>query len=139
MRVNSLSTGVFMLILTTAVAQVPIDTEMKLESIAEFADDEGIDLMQLAENLELLTENRININNTDKEALSLLPFLNAFQVHNILQYIKRYGPIVHPYELTAIRTIDQRTAMLLMDYVYFGQSAKTAFRFKDAVKHTRQN
>lgn len=139
MRQTGLLICFVLLFMTTVHAQVPIDTEMKLESIAEFADDEDIDLMQLAENLEHVAENRININDANKETLSLLPFLNAFQVHNILQYIKRYGPIVHPYELTAIRTIDERTAGLLLDYIYFGKSDRDVFRFKDAVRYTRQN
>jgi len=122
-----------------AVGQTPHGVEMELESLTEVSDDGQADLMQLAEQLELIREQKMNINTADKYALGELPCLNAFQIHNIIQYIKRFGPIRSPYELLAIHTIDIETAKTLCEYVFFGEREPTQIPWRKLFAYGKHN
>lgn len=120
-------------------AQTPHSMEMELEAIADATDAEDADWSQIAEQLEQIREQRININSANKDILGELPFLNAFQIHNIIQYVDRFGPIKNPYELMAIRTIDMQTAKSLNSYVYFGDSKQQHIPWRNIFKYGRHN
>lgn len=119
--------------------QTPYEVEMKLESLADVGEDEAANLTQLAEQYQHIREHKININTADKSMLNEIPCLNAFQVHNILQYRKRYGAIRHPYELNAIHTIDLNTAKTLTDYVYFGKSEAKKIPWRKMFDYGKHN
>lgn len=120
-------------------AQTPQSLELQVESISETIDDEQADLTEIAENLALLRENPININNTDKRELAQLPFLNPFQIHNLLSYIRRHGAILSPYELLSVAGFDLQTAQEITDYIYFGTMLEKRTTWKQMFTYPKQN
>ncbi|MCC5915916.1 MAG: helix-hairpin-helix domain-containing protein [Cryomorphaceae bacterium] len=118
-------------------AQIPLERE--IESVAENIESEEGDLVQIAENLEIRREQKININTADRMTLAEFPFLNAFQINNILQYIKKNGPLLAPYELMAIKAMDLETAKQLSEFIYFGSGSPKKIPWKKMFKYGRHN
>ena len=104
-----------------ATAQVPSkgELEMQVESIAEGSEDEETDLLQIAENIAVLQSNPVEINFATAEDLQKIPYLNIFQIHNLLQYRDRTGLIYSPYELQAIKGYDPATIEMILPFLSF--------------------
>lgn len=92
---------------------------MEIESIAEGNEENETDLVQLAENLQQLQANPIEVNFAQQEDLERLPWLNVFQVNNLIQYRARTGPIYSPYELMAIKGFNRATIEKITPYLNF--------------------
>ncbi|MGB0177113.1 MAG: helix-hairpin-helix domain-containing protein, partial [Owenweeksia sp.] len=101
-------------------AQTPSRSlEYEIESIAEGNEENETDLVQLAEQLELLKENPIQVNFADLEGFQKLPYLNIFQVHNLLEYRRQTGLIFSPYELLAVKGFDKETIDKILPFLEF--------------------
>lgn len=95
------------------------ELEMEIESITEGRVENETDLIQLAENLHQLRSQPIEINFADADHFQQLPFLNIFQINNLIQYRSRTGLIYSPYELAVIKGFDRKTIEQLLPYLNF--------------------
>lgn len=100
------------------------EMEMQLESIAEGSEDSEVDLLQWAEELAILKENPLAVNFADLGELKQIPFLNIFQIANLIQYREETGTIYSPYELAAIPGWDKELARQAMEYLNFNPERK---------------
>ncbi len=124
------------------LAQVPDkgELEMEIESIAEGNEEGETDLIQLAENLELLKANPIEINFSEVEDLEKIPYLNVFQINNLLQYRRRTGPIYTPYELVAVKGFDKETIEQILPYLSFStQQSIPNLKLKNVLRYSRND
>lgn len=72
-----------------------------------------------------LNENPVDINNADRETISLIPFLSEEQIENISYYIYRYGPMVDKSELKLISGIDETLSKLLEPFITISDKNKS--------------
>lgn len=72
-----------------------------------------------------LNENPVDINNADRETISLIPFLSEEQIENISYYIYRYGPMVDKSELKLISGIDETLSKLLEPFITISDENKS--------------
>lgn len=122
----------------SANAQTPAkgELEMQIESIAEGSEDEETDLLQLAENIQILQANPIELNFATAEDLEKIPYLNVFQIHNLLQYRQHTGTIFTPYELQAIKGFDQATIQMILPFLSFNtEKAIPDLKLKNIVRY----
>lgn len=122
-------------------AQVPTgELEQQIESIAEGNEENETDLIQLAENLQQLQSNPVEINFAQAEDLEKIPYLNIFQINNLLQYRKRSGIIYTPYELMAVKGFDRETIERILPYLSFTpQKAVPDLKFKSVWRYSRND
>ena len=110
--------------------QVPDkDLEMEIESIAENNEEDESDLVQLAEYVQQLKQDPVEVNFASMEELQELPYLNIFQVNNLLQYRQRTGKIYTPYELMAVKGFDRELIEKTLPFLSF-QTEKTVPQIK---------
>lgn len=72
-----------------------------------------------------LSGNKIDLNHTTPEELSLLPFLSSRQIEEITAYLYRYGPMQSLGELALIESLDRQQRQLLTRFVFVGDSTAT--------------
>lgn len=117
-----------LLCLLTAIAaqaQVPTEElENKIETIAEGNEENNTDLIQLAENVQLLLNNPIPVNFATKNDLAQIPYLNIFQIANLLRYRDETGPLYGDFELKAIKGFDETTIAQIKPFLSFATQAK---------------
>ncbi len=123
----------------TLLSQSPTEElEMEIESIAEGNEENETDLIQIAENLESLRNNPIPVNFTEAEDLKRIPYLNVFQINNLLQYRKATGIIYSPYELQVIKGFNSETIDRVLPYFDFAtQKAVPELKLKNVLKYSR--
>lgn len=95
------------------------ELEMQIESVADGNIENQTDLLQVAENIQMLETNPIEINFADIEELEQIPYLNIFQIANLLQYRERTGLIFSPYELQSIKGFDPATIDMILPFLSF--------------------
>ena len=103
-------------------------------TVEDVEEDYGENIMeQLAE----LAASPINLNQTTREELEVLPFLSAIQVEQIIEYIYRYAPIRSMGELKMITSLDYHTRQLLEHFVYVGpqQPQRVWPKLEDVAKY----
>lgn len=91
-------------------------------SVDEEDDEEN---QELFDELQELHSNPININNTNAEALSVLPFLSTQQIDALLLYVGRRR-MYSLGELMLIKGIDYDTRIALGFFIYPGKSSKNS-------------
>lgn len=107
-------------------AQVPTEElEQEIESIAEGNEEDNPDLIQLAENLELLRNKPLAINFATKEELQQIPYLNIFQIANLLSYREATGLIFGAFELQMIKGFDDKTIARISPFINFNTKKTT--------------
>jgi hypothetical protein len=87
-----------------------------IEQIAEESEEE-LDYAELYEALYHFAENPINLNNTTKEELRELYFLNAYQIDKLLLHIDRNGKLLSYLELQTIAGFDVQTIQNLLPFI----------------------
>lgn len=101
-------------------AQVPTEElEQEIESIAEGNEEDNTDLIQLAENLEALRSRPIELNFATMEQLQQIPYLNIFQIANLLSYRDATGFIYGAFELQMIKGFDEQTIERILPFISF--------------------
>lgn len=100
--------------------------EEELESLARSQNLSQSDLTQLAEELADLQENPLDINAASAEELERIPFLNVFQIYNLLAYRKETGAIVTIYELGQIQGWDRELIRQVRPYLSWNSPAEGA-------------
>ena len=96
-----------------------VDWEKWFDALVGFS-DEDISWDEMHEQLEELAEHPININDTKREILQTIPFLNSQQVMEIVEYIDRYGPLKSKNELLSIESLDYHRRQLLSCFIVIG-------------------
>ncbi len=107
---------------STAQDTIPVktdesDIQEKLENIAENTDNENADYSDLLDGLLYFKEHPINLNNTSKEELQRLTFLNDIQINYLLTHIEKNGKLFTIYELQGINGFDLQTIFKILPYV----------------------
>ena len=87
-----------------------------IEKIAELNDEE-LDYVELYESLYNFTENKINLNKTNKEELQELYLLNAYQINKLLAHISKNGKLLSYLELQTIAGFDVQTIQNLLPFI----------------------
>ena len=87
-----------------------------IEQIAEESEEE-LDYAELYEALYHFAENPISLNNTTKEELRELYFLNAYQIDKLLLHIDRNGKLLSYLELQTIAGFDVQTIQNLLPFI----------------------
>ena len=90
--------------------------EEVIENIAEDSEEE-MDYTELYEALYHFAENPINLNNTTKEELRELYFLNAYQIDKLLLHIDENGKLLSYLELQTIAGFDVQTIQNLLPFI----------------------
>jgi hypothetical protein len=93
------------------------DIQQQLENIAENSENEDADYTNLLEGLIYYKEHPINLNNTNKEELQQLTFLNDIQINYLLRHIEKNGRLITIYELQSINGFDLQTIKKILPYV----------------------
>ena len=93
------------------------------EQISEESENE-IDFTNFYDDLISLSENPINLNNTNKEELDKLQFLSDTQVDNILYYLYKNSPMRTIYELQLIDGLDMTDIHRMLPFVSLGEALR---------------
>ncbi len=117
--------GKWLLLYLLLVGQLWGQSALEALELAE-PEEGAVDALQVAQTSEQLEGLKIFINTaTDKDLLQL-PFLDVFQVHNLLQYRKRVRRIYGPYELLQIKGFDEALLKNLLPYLDFHPNPEAA-------------
>lgn len=82
--------------------------------------EEGSNSFQLAEELQKLAENPVNINTATHEQLSGIYFLNEIQIKKLQEYVRNYGPVYSIYELNTIDGFTPELLTAISPLIWFG-------------------
>ncbi len=94
----------------------PLKTALELNQGTEF-DEKQLEL--IAEVLVHLTDNPIKINFATRDDLAQIPYLNIFQISNLLLYREQAGLIYTPFELMAVKGFDRPLIEILVPLLDF--------------------
>src|SRR5690606_40405250 len=116
------------------------ELENQIESVADGNIENQTDLLQIAENIQMLEANPIEVNFADAEELEKIPYLNIFQIANLLQYRDKTGTIFSAYELQAIKGFDPTTIEMILPFLSFStQKSVPDLKLKNIVKYGRHD
>ena len=90
--------------------------EQQIEGISEKTTGEK-DFSEIAENLDFLKNNKINLNTASAEDLKQLQILDIFQINNLLKYRKRNGDFLSLFELTSIQGFTKEIVRTITPYI----------------------
>jgi Helix-hairpin-helix motif len=112
------------------------EIQQQLENVAETVGSDDIDYTNLLDALDYFKQHKINLNNTTKEELEQLIFLNEIQIVNLLRHINKYGRLLTIYELQGIDGFDLQTIRKLLPYVKVADNFSTPhFGLKEMFKY----
>lgn len=89
--------------------------EENLEEISK--EEEEVNWEDELEELSWRLKEPLNLNSATKQQLEQFPFLNDWQIENILAYRYFHGPMKSIYELQAVEAMDKQTLDLLLPFV----------------------
>ncbi len=101
--------------------------------------EEELDFESFYESLIELSEHPINLNNTNKEELSKLPFLSDIQIENLLYFTYRFGKFNTLYELQLVDGFDMTDIRRLLPFISIGiaTSSYEPLYWKDVVRYAK--
>ncbi|MBT3423399.1 MAG: helix-hairpin-helix domain-containing protein [Bacteroidetes bacterium] len=112
--------------------------EKIIEKIIENNENE-IDYSEIEDQLISIIESPLNLNTVEVEQLNELFFLSQQQIQSIIEYRKSYHGFKSIYELKALADLDKETLVLLIPFVYVGESKYAARKFKFSdLKYSRK-
>lgn len=93
-----------------------------LETLAAY--DSGIPMIaDLADEIDALSENPVNINEASEMELSRLFFLTLFQVQNLAEYVRTRGKIISVTEIAYIPGFDRKLAELMQAFIIIDKNS----------------
>jgi hypothetical protein len=120
--------GFCILHMSSLTAQELTQAQQKyLEEIIEHhmeMEDNSPDLSTFLDKLNNLMVKPVNLNQGSKDEISLLPFLNDFQIASLLDYRVKNGPILTVYELQYIPGFRLEDVELIKPLVFLGERAR---------------
>lgn len=140
---------IYVKILVTAILLFPFglkaqdvvsSTEQIIADIYEQYSEESeteIDFTSFFDDLIFLSENPVNLNNTNKEELDKMQFLSDTQIDNILYYLYKFGPMQTIYELQLVEGLDRTDIQRMLPFVTLGEAAgqKQKIKFNEVFKY----
>jgi hypothetical protein len=106
--------------------QTIVDNDFLHNLLTDIAvDQEDQDLDQLLELLEDIIENPVFINHASREDLSRIVWLTEFQIHSLLEHVRRNGAIVSYYEIATIVGFTPELAQTLIPFISLEQKPET--------------
>lgn len=108
--------------------------EKIIENIAEQSDEE-LDYSTLLDELNLLTQNPIDLNNAGNKELTQLFILNQNQITNFIKYRDATGLILSLYELQLIPGFSEEIIRMIEPFVRLNQNIDHEFRTNLKAKH----
>ncbi len=103
---------------------LPPAIEEIIEEIASNAEEDA-DLSAIIDDLYFLWENPINLNNTTLEELSRIYVLNVFQIINLLEYVRIFGPVSTMFELSYIEGFSPDIILKIAPFVKLVETPTT--------------
>ena len=93
------------------------------EIIEEIAANTGedVDLSVIADDLYFLWENPLDVNTASREDLGRIFLLNEFQINNLLNYVRNFGPVYSIYELRFIEGFTAELVIKVSPFFTIGQ------------------
>ena len=76
------------------------------------------------ERLEEMHAHPININQCSREELMMIPMLSAVEADSLLQYRRKYGPLLSAGELRLVPSLRYDCYNVIPHFVYFGQTSE---------------
>ncbi len=76
------------------------------------------------ERLEEMHAHPININQCSREELMMIPMLSAAEADSLLQYRRKYGPLLSAGELRLVPSLRYNCYNVIPHFVYFGQTSE---------------
>lgn len=107
--------------------------EQQIEGISEKALTNN-DYSEIAENLDYLKSDKINLNSATAYELKQLSFLNVFQINNFINYRNRNGELYSIYELNSIQGFDEKTVRSIMQFVKIEAIAEEEWQLRGIKK-----
>lgn len=104
--------------------------QQQIEGISEKSNDNK-DFSEIAETLDYLHSNKINLNSASAEDLKQLSILDIFQINNFLNYRRRNGDIFSIYELNSIHGFDEKIVRSIIPYIKVEPVEKDSWSFND--------
>jgi hypothetical protein len=104
-----------------------IDSLDNIQNIIEdkvFSEQEE-DAYNIAEYLDELIDNSININTTDAAGLSYIPFLSPNEVEKIIAHRKTYGPFFSKAELYLVKGITENKIRDILQFITLNDNTST--------------
>jgi hypothetical protein len=99
---------------------LPQGLEEIIEEIAS-NEEEDIDLSVIIEDLYFIWENPLDLNTATQEDLGRIYLLNEFQINNLLNYVKIFGPVNSIYELRYIEGFTEELVIKVSPFFTIGQ------------------
>lgn len=96
--------------------------EQKIEKLAEQTDAE-LDYSEIADQLEFLTEHRLNLNNGELEQLVAASLLSDLQVSNLNEHIRKNGKLISLLELQSVEGFDIERIRRILPFVCLGDNS----------------
>ncbi len=112
--------GLFLFLLASLKGQidsVSIQEDLIQGFIENLDDDQDFDYSTLYEELEILSNNPINLNNAEEEDLRQLMILTDIQILELMQYLTDLGDLISLKELQAIPSFDLKTIKAIAPFV----------------------
>lgn len=131
---------VFSLIASTVVvAQVPEEPvqDLLLEDVVESTETE-FDFDTYTEYLEILQTDPLNLNTASITELQELRLLSDQQISALVQYRRRFGDLLTPYELQAVPFFNLETIAQLMPFTTVDADRERTFRWRNVWRYNRQ-
>lgn len=113
--------------------------EKTIEFIGEANENANIDYTTFIEDYFLLLDNPINLNQARFGDLSKLNLLSDIQIGAILNYRTKYEKFLSIYELDAIDELNTETIMILLPFVYIGETVERKTDWRKVLKYGRHD
>lgn len=119
------------------VAAMAQNDEME-NTLEILADESNQTVLDILDQLDILKEEKIKVNSCSIEDLEKIPFLNIFQIHNLLSYRRNTGFIATKYELNNIKGFNKKLIETIAPYLDFSRSKNlVALNFHQPFKYSR--
>ncbi|MCK5782476.1 MAG: helix-hairpin-helix domain-containing protein [Flavobacteriales bacterium] len=102
----------------------------QIEGLSEKSISER-DYSEIAENLDFLKSNKINLNTASAVELKQLPILNIFQINNLINYRERNGELFSIFELSSIHGFDKEIVRSIIPFVEIKKIDQLSWKIKD--------
>ena len=101
-----------------------------------FADDEKENSSEIiAEELNFLSENKININKAGVDDLLRIPFISEREAYGIINHRKKYGEMLSLYELKNIPELEMQTIQQILPFITV--ESVSDFSLKNSLKYSK--
>lgn len=112
------------------------EIENSLETFEPEEDENS--LLQLADDLENLQNQKIKINIATPKDLEQIPQLDIFQIHNLLEYRRKTGYLLSAFELRAVKGFDQEKIEDILPFLDFSlEPEQFHFPNRKTIKYSR--